>query len=414
MTVFLPDHFPQSRNRTQGWPWIVPNQAQNIINSEDDWPKVSIITPSYQQAKFLEETIRSVLLQGYPNLEYIIIDGGSTDGSIEIIKEYAPWLAYWISEKDQGQSQAIRKGLEKSSGKFVAWLNSDDIYGPTSIFEAIRMLKDNEDTGFVYGDCVIIDEQSQRVDFWKTKQSDTRVLLLDGNQIPQQTVFMRKLVLDRIGGINPDLHFIMDYELWIRISCKSNFLYSPNITAFFRLHNSSKTVSQTPQFIDEHLWLINNLPEIDNILNDKERVEARRRVYIRGFIESLFSRDHLSASKYLESALSDQGYPFGSSNLLAQWILDHGSIDTRLVWDHPEVISLCLTVINNINNKEKTKSLLRSCKSYVEMRQVFQGYEAKNYMQVRHHIWKGLQLDPVWLRNKGVWSILAKSYLSWI
>src|SRR5687767_11548136 len=109
-----------------GWPWICPGTARGqLVLAGSDWPRITIVTPSFNQAQFLEETIRSVLLQGYPNLEYIIIDGGSTDKSVDIIKKYEQWLAYWVSEPDRGQSDAINKGFEKATGEVFAWINSD-------------------------------------------------------------------------------------------------------------------------------------------------------------------------------------------------------------------------------------------------------------------------------------------------
>ena len=117
-----------------GWPWAEESrQLPDTIQNETPWPKVSIVTPSYNQGRFLEESIRSVLLQGYPDLEYIIIDGGSSDESVEIIKKYERWLAYWVSEPDRGQSHAINKGLERSTGQFFNWHNADDMLTPNSI-----------------------------------------------------------------------------------------------------------------------------------------------------------------------------------------------------------------------------------------------------------------------------------------
>ncbi len=125
-------------------------------------PRVSIVTPSFNQAAFLEETIQSVLSQDYPNLEYIIIDGGSTDGSVEIIKKYADKLAYWVSEKDTGQADAINKGLIRVTGEIVAWLNSDDIYLPGTIRAAVEALQAHPDCGLVYGDVLSVDAKGSR------------------------------------------------------------------------------------------------------------------------------------------------------------------------------------------------------------------------------------------------------------
>ena len=127
---------PEPPNGKTGWPWTEESLRLPEHRREgDSWPRISVITPSFNQAQFIEETIRSILLQGYPNLEYFIMDGGSTDGSVEIIKKYSPWLSYWISEKDNGQSDAINRGLKMASGDFATWINSDDLLAKNALFE---------------------------------------------------------------------------------------------------------------------------------------------------------------------------------------------------------------------------------------------------------------------------------------
>src|SRR5512139_1414374 len=135
-------------------------------------PLVSIITPSYNQARFLETTIRSVLDQDYPNLEYLIVDGGSTDGSREIIQRYSDRLAWWVSERDQGQTDAINKGFARARGEILAWLNSDDTYLPGAIQGAVDFLQDHPGVGMVYGDANLIDEQSNVIGKFPARQTD--------------------------------------------------------------------------------------------------------------------------------------------------------------------------------------------------------------------------------------------------
>src|SRR5262245_43472888 len=125
---------PPPPSAKTGWPWTEESRRLSNRTTEDRaWPRISVVTPSFNQGKFIEETIRSILLQGYPNLEYIVIDGGSTDNSLEVIKRYSPWLSYWVSEKDRWQSHAINKGMSHATGDIVAWLNSDDLYLPTDV-----------------------------------------------------------------------------------------------------------------------------------------------------------------------------------------------------------------------------------------------------------------------------------------
>lgn len=150
-----------------GWPWT--NESLPLPPTMPDgtaWPRVSIVTPSYNQGQFIEETIRSVLLQGYPNLEYIIMDGASTDCSVEIIRKYEPWLAYWVSEKDKGQTVAINKGWHHSTGEVLAYLNSDDTLEPDAVVRAVTALEQDSQSDFVFGSCNLIDHSSKRFRVW--------------------------------------------------------------------------------------------------------------------------------------------------------------------------------------------------------------------------------------------------------
>jgi len=185
------------------------------------WPSVSIVTPSYNQGQFIEETIRSVLLQGYPHLEYLIIDGGSTDGSVDIIRKYEPWLAYWVSEPDRGQSHAINKGWERATGDILAYLNSDDLYCPGAIGRAMEGLRENPEYALVYSDGLWIDETSFHWKPCKSGPLDARHLLtVKGTYIPQPTVFMRRSGLMAVGGLDKSLHMAMDFDLWVKLALR--------------------------------------------------------------------------------------------------------------------------------------------------------------------------------------------------
>jgi glycosyltransferase involved in cell wall biosynthesis len=240
-----------------GWPWSegTPRLPEMMADGRP-WPLISIVTPSYNQGRFIEGTIRSVLLQGYPNLEYIIIDGGSTDGSLEIIRKYAKWLAYWASEPDKGQAHAINKGFQRASGQILAWLNSDDQYCTKTLHVVARHFRDQPDIGLLFGDCTTVDAEGVMVDYVKGKQGDLAHLLM-GNFIPQPSAFFHRRAWQAVGGLDVDLHFALDYELWIRMmlaGVKSH--YTPVSLSQFRWHDASKSRNYLAQFGFEYLAIL--------------------------------------------------------------------------------------------------------------------------------------------------------------
>jgi glycosyltransferase involved in cell wall biosynthesis len=213
-------------------------------------PVVSIITPSYNQAGYLEETIRSVLGQTYPNIEYILIDGGSTDGSLDVIKKYAGKLAYWESIKDKGQTDAINKGFARATGGIIAWLNSDDTLEPQAVAEAVAFLKDHPEVGLVYGDANYIDEKGRVIGRFPAAQTDLPKLRRGYVHIPQQASFFRKSLWDQVGPLDDSFFFAMDYDLWTRLAAVSELRYLPGrVWANFRLHADAKTIAA-----DDRCW----------------------------------------------------------------------------------------------------------------------------------------------------------------
>ncbi len=203
-------------------------------------PLVSVITPSYNQGKYIETTIKSVLNQNYPNLEYIIIDGGSTDGSLSIIKKYADKLTY-ISERDGGQSNAINKGFRIAKGEIVAWLNSDDTYEPGAISEAVKYF-DQHDVALVYGEGDLINENGQKIKRFEATQSfDLWTLVNVWDYIMQPTTFFKRNALEKVGYLDEDLHWTMDWDLWIRLAKKYKVGYINKILANSREYAETKT-----------------------------------------------------------------------------------------------------------------------------------------------------------------------------
>lgn len=204
-------------------------------------PLVSIVTPSFNQAKYLEKTIQSVIGQDYPNLEYRVIDGGSSDGSLEIIKKYQDRLAGWVSEPDRGQTDAINKGFALSQGKIMAWLNSDDVYLPGAITSAVEYLRGNPGVGMVYGDTDLIDSEGRVIGRFNAQQTTYRRLMRGGVYIPQPAAFWRREVWNQAGPLDPTFYFAMDYDLWVRFAKISRIRYTPQRWAGFRIHDEGKT-----------------------------------------------------------------------------------------------------------------------------------------------------------------------------
>ena len=180
------------------------------------WPRISIVTPSYNQGHFIEETIRSVLLQGYPNLEYFVIDGGSTDESVEILRKYEPWLTHWESERDRGQGHAINKGWKRATGQILAWLNSDDVYRPGALHQVRNAFRDHHKVSVVVGVCSGTDKFRNEVSR-KSPTFDPKDLLFGGRGPGQPAVFLCRKVFDTIGGLNEELHYVLDKDYWFRI-----------------------------------------------------------------------------------------------------------------------------------------------------------------------------------------------------
>jgi glycosyltransferase involved in cell wall biosynthesis len=241
-------------------------------------PLVSIVTPSYNQGCFIRETIESVLTQNYPNIEYWVIDGGSSDSTIAILEEYEHDSRFhWISEPDNGQSNAINKGWSRCRGDILAWLNSDDTYLPGAIKHQVDALLSHQNCGIVYGDGVFIDQDGNHLSKWHS--SPYNVLdLLRISLPPQPTVFIHRSVGEKIGMINENYRFSMDTEYWVRASKVTDFWYEPKLIATYRLHQQSKTVGSFSGFYQDWLQIANDyfvdpaLPEI--IKNQKHQVLA--------------------------------------------------------------------------------------------------------------------------------------------
>ncbi|UUX92235.1 glycosyltransferase family 2 protein [Methanoplanus endosymbiosus] len=234
---------------------IAENDLKGNISSQ--LPKISIITPSYNQGEFIEETILSVIDQDYPNIEYIIIDGGSTDNSIDIIRKYEDKISYWVSEPDKGQTHAINKGLSKATGDIIAYLNSDDIYLPGTFGVIADYFNNNPIVDMIFGDIIHIDKMSNQIE-----KVVREPIILDDLYgccfyIPQPTVFLRKEIVEKIGNFDEILNLGMDLDYWIRLSFVGIIDYIPKTLACARIYPEAKSSALSINYLDEHLKILN-------------------------------------------------------------------------------------------------------------------------------------------------------------
>ena len=228
------------------WPMNFPaNISLSVLPHGQSWPRISIVTPSFNQGQYLEKTIRSVLLQGYPNLEYIVIDGGSTDQTVEIIKKYAPWIDFWVSEKDHGQSHAINKGFEKTSGELMGWLNSDDYFLPGALCKLALTYLEEPSVGAVYGQGHIIDDRGTITYTPKLVQVTKKSLFgwCFGNDFMQPSCLFTREAWRASGPLDETLHFALDVEYWTRIADRFLFKRISEPLSMSLSHLQAKTTS---------------------------------------------------------------------------------------------------------------------------------------------------------------------------
>jgi glycosyltransferase involved in cell wall biosynthesis len=271
------------------WPWVETSATTQIIVGKSDWPKISIVTPSFNQGRYIEETIRSVLLQGYPNLEYIVIDGGSTDDTVSIIKKYSQWITRWVSEKDDGQADALNKGFSYATGSILGFLNSDDVLYPSALFKMMKKIEtvNLSDPLLVCGKVLDFTQtpgepklvQAENNNFGSVKK------WLDGGvSIHQPGCFWTKAAWHQFGSFRNSLNYMFDRYFFTRCNiggCK--FLAVDTVIAGFRIHPESKTSLQHLEadgFTQE--W--NSIkPELEAYLSYRQRLHLS---FLRGLDEN--------------------------------------------------------------------------------------------------------------------------------
>lgn len=298
------EHLPFPLPERIGWPWT--EESQQLPNSMPDgspWPKISIVTPSYNQEQFIENTIRSVLLQGYPNLEYIIMDGFSTDGSIEIVKKYEQNIDYWVSMTDSGQADAISKGFAQATGDIFCWLNSDDMLTKNALSCVVEAWQKHGPNVIVTGGCIEYRENDkQNVHFphfqrrydVKCELPISEILDLSNEWIKgtffyQPEVFFPRLAYDQVGRIDDKLFYAMDYDLWVRFALNGiKIVVIDQPLSYFRFHSLQKTINRIPM-LKETISVAERYLKNDNkLISQVDRIKLRlsyRRILIKEIIK---------------------------------------------------------------------------------------------------------------------------------
>ncbi len=270
------EELPHSNGKT-GWPWT---EAEQIQEPDGQAVLVTVVTPSYNQALFLEETIRSVLLQEYPSVEYMIFDGGSSDGSVDIIKGYNKWLTYWESAPDEGQTDAISKGWRRASGSILAFLNSDDLYMPGAIARAFSAFNKHPDAVAICGGEILINSEGL-VLLERSVKSAALTELLNLQFLPQPSVFISRSALERVGYPDSALKNSFDFELWIRLAQVGRIACIPDMLAATRIHSRTKTMARRTEISEEIKKIIEGFLQspAGKALPGKDRREIKANLY---------------------------------------------------------------------------------------------------------------------------------------
>ncbi len=262
---------------------------------------VSIITPSYNQVSYLEQTILSVLNQDYPRIEYIVVDGASTDGSVEIIRKYEGRLADWVSEEDRGQADAINKGLVRATGEIIAWLNSDDYYLGGTIRAVVKVFEEHPDVVLVYGNMLAVDEAGRTFNTLNYKQLTLEDLLCF-QIIGQPAVFMRRSALQKTNGLDFSFHFLLDHLLWLQIAKQGGILHVDQTWSAARYHAEAKNRAKAAEFGREAFRIL------ETVALDKD---------LAPILAKVSRRAHASAHRVDSRYLLDSGQP---AKALSAWM----------------------------------------------------------------------------------------------
>jgi hypothetical protein len=367
-----------------------------------------VVTPSFNQAPFLEESMRSVLLQEYPDLEYIVLDGGSDDGSPVLIASYAPWLAFWRSAPDGGQSQAINEGFGRATGDILAWLNSDDLYLPGTLAAVAEAFAATPEAVLIYGQAELIDRDGAYLrPYDHVRPYDRRWLLEEDNLIAQPAAFFRRDAFFAAGGLDESLHYAMDFDLWLRLGHQGPAICLPQTLARMRSYPEAKTESG-----DRALFA-----EVGRVVGRAggRGLPARYQqwlgtLHLRQALAAFSSGRPEEGREELAYLLENAPVWSGDNRRLGEAIAAHAWRQAAGRRDEATVLPFVELVTGHWPAAAAAGPIRRTALARLYQALAFQAHRGRQGRAVRRSIWRAFRHDRHTLVNRGLWAILLDSF----
>ena len=362
-------------------------------------PLVSIITPSYNSAQFLGVTLASVAGQDYSPLEHIVVDGGSTDGTLDLLRASS---VRWISEPDRGQTDALNKGLRLARGEIIGWVNADDTYAPGAVRAAVAALQAAPTVGLVFADCMWIDAAGAPLDRWHTRPTTLEDLLLDGCTIAHQAAFARRAVFAQAGEFDANLRYVMDYDWLLRALAASPAQRVDGVWGSLRVWEGTKTSQAQRAFWPENVAVIDRLLQ-QHPVAPAVAAEARRRVQLQLGLAAAWAEDWPVASQAFATALAGEP-PYGAWPALAETITARCQRPGYLAVSAPEAEALLDCVLRVPGLRAELRGPLHTVRA-------FRAWQRHDHPAARRHAAAALRVSPAARRNRGLWAVWAKAWL---
>jgi hypothetical protein len=392
----------------QEWPWAgeIPPLPPTLPDGRA-WPRITLVTPSYNQGQFIEATLRSVALQGYPNLEWLVYDAGSADESVAVIQRYADWMTAWVSEPDRGQSHALNKGFARATGEIMGWLNSDDLLLPGALAQFAEAFAAHPEALLVHGQAYFIGEAGQRLHYHPYAAAyDRKWMLEQCNLIPQPAAFFRRALWET-GGIDEDLHYTMDWDLWLRLKSPAQAIYLPTPLALMRTYPQAKSRAggrkmhaEVGRVIERHGG--HGLPA--EIVKDltTQHWRAAAEAYERG--QAAIGREELAY------VLEYQPDWRAGSRTLARVIAEYGwEMARREGVATAAAVRFAETAADNLpQSVTDPRAVRRQALALLYEALAFRARGKRDRQQARRFAWQAMRQDARWLTNRGLWSLLLK------